>query len=146
MVDVFDHVGVVDEAVANLESIETTLAEMRKLWLIRSQINKTVEETNTLTWSTLDPDDLEDVSKTMQKMLRGKYSSEGAAREWSTVVDISIPPPSFKPVSLYLSRSPLSKTPKQVFFNPINIFDSFNPINIFDSFTHSMTVLYTFFV
>ena len=55
----------------------------------------------------------------------GKYSSEGAAREWSTVVDISIPPPSFKPVSLSLSRSPLSKTPKQVFFNPINIFDSF---------------------
>ena len=29
-----------------------------------------------------------------------KYSSEGAAREWSTVVDISILPLSFKPVSL----------------------------------------------
>ena len=29
--------------------------------------------------------------------------------------------PSFKPVSLSLSRSPLSKTPKQVFFNPIHI-------------------------
>ena len=29
----------------------------------------------------------------------GKYSSEGAAREWSTVVDISIPPLSFKLVS-----------------------------------------------
>ena len=39
----------------------------------------------------------------------------------STVVDISIPPPSFKPIALFLSRSPLSKTPKQVFFNPINI-------------------------
>ena len=38
---------------------------------------------------------------------------------------------SFKPVSLSLSRSSLSKTPKQVFFNPINIFDSF---------THSITV------
>ena len=38
----------------------------------------------------------------------------------STVVDISIPPPSFKPVSLSLSRiSFYSKTPKQVFFNPI---------------------------
>ena len=48
----------------------------------------------------------------------GKYSNANG----STVVDISIPPPSFKPVSLYLSRSPLSKTPKQVFFNPINIF------------------------
>ena len=51
-------------------------------------------------------------------VITGKYLSEGAAREWSTVVDISIPPPSFKPVSLSLSRSPLSKTPKQVFFNP----------------------------
>ena len=51
--------------------------------------------------------------------------SEAAAREWSTVVDISITPPYFKPVSLSLSRSPLSKTPKQVFFNPMNIFDIF---------------------
>ena len=59
-------------------------------------------------------------------------SSEGVAREWSTVVSISMNPPSSKPVSLTLSRSPLSKTPKQVFFNPINIFDSF---------THSITVL-----
>ena len=42
--------------------------------------------------------------------------SEGAAREWSTVVDISITPSSFKLVSLALSRFSLSKTPKQVFF------------------------------
>ena len=48
--------------------------------------------------------------------LTGKYSSEGAAREWSTVVDISIPPPSFKLVSLSSPRSPLSKTPKHVIF------------------------------
>ena len=27
----------------------------------------------------------------------GEYLSEGAAREWSTVVDISMTPPSFKP-------------------------------------------------
>ena len=33
--------------------------------------------------------------------------SEGAARGWSTVVKISIPPPSFKPDLLSLSRSPL---------------------------------------
>ena len=45
--------------------------------------------------------------------------SEGASiANGSTVVDISITPPYFKPVSLSLSRSPLSKTPKQVFFNP----------------------------
>ena len=37
----------------------------------------------------------------------GEYLSEGAAREWSTVVKISRPPPSFNPVSLFLSRSPL---------------------------------------
>ena len=47
---------------------------------------------------------------------------ERASRNGSTVDSISIHPPSFKPVSLSLSRSPLSKTPKQVFFNPINIF------------------------
>ena len=33
-------------------------------------------------------------------VITGKYSSERAAREWSTVDDISISPPSFKPVSL----------------------------------------------
>ena len=37
----------------------------------------------------------------------GKYSSERAAREWSTVVKISILPLSLKPVPLSLSRSPL---------------------------------------
>ena len=46
----------------------------------------------------------------------GKYLSEGAAREWSTVVDISIPPPSFKPVSLSLSRiSSILKHPNKSF-------------------------------
>jgi hypothetical protein len=73
---------------------------------------------------------LQQIRTNEQKM--GKYSSEGAAREWSTIVDISIHSPSFQPVSLSLPRSSLSKTPKQVFFNPINIFDSF---------THSITVL-----
>ena len=56
------------------------------------------------------------------KLQTSEYLSKGAAREWSTVVNIFIHPPSFKPVSLSLSRSSLSKTPKQVFFNPINIF------------------------
>ena len=46
----------------------------------------------------------------------GKYSSEGGAREWSTVVGISIKPPSFKRVPLSSPCSPLSKTPKQVLF------------------------------
>ena len=44
--------------------------------------------------------------------------------EWSTVVDISISPPSFKPVSLLLSRiSSILKHPNKSFFNPINIFE-----------------------
>ena len=34
----------------------------------------------------------------------GKHSSEGAAREWSTVVDISMTPSSIKHVSLSFSR------------------------------------------
>ena len=46
----------------------------------------------------------------------GEYLSEGAAREWSTVVDISITAFSFKLVSLSSPRSPLSKAPKQVIF------------------------------
>ena len=40
-------------------------------------------------------------------LLTSECLSEGAAREWSTVVKISIPPLSFKPVTLSLSRSPL---------------------------------------
>ena len=40
-------------------------------------------------------------------------------------IDISITPPSFKPVALSLSRSPLSKTPKQVFFLTLSIFCHF---------------------
>ena len=47
------------------------------------------------------------LGETLLTATNGKYSSEGAAREWSTVVDISIIPPSFKPVSWSLSRSPL---------------------------------------
>ena len=53
------------------------------------------------------------------KFKNGKYSKRRRAciaYMESTVVDISIPPPSFKPVSLSLPRSSLSKTPKQVFF------------------------------
>ena len=48
----------------------------------------------------------------------GKYSKprERASRNGSTVVDISIPPPSFKLVPLSSPRSPLSKTPKHVIF------------------------------
>ena len=46
-------------------------------------------------------------SLSLMRQSQGKYSSEGAAREWSTVVKISIPPPSFKSVPLSLSRYPL---------------------------------------
>ena len=46
----------------------------------------------------------------------GEYLRKRAAREWSTVVDISTKPPSFKLVPLSSPRSPLSKTPKHVIF------------------------------
>ena len=69
--------------------------------------------------------------------------SEGACIAYmeSTVVDISILPPSFKPVSLFLSRIYyILKTPKQVFFNPIKY--------ILTSFTtlYLLFYNYTFFV
>ena len=73
------------------------------------------------------------IQKEMQSQIK-EVSIQAKERHanGSTVVDIFIPPPYFQPVSLSFSRSPLSKIPKQVFFNPINIFNSF---------THSITVL-----
>ena len=75
--------------------------------------------------------------------MHGKYSKrrEHASRNGSTVVDIHISPPSFKRVALYFLRYPLSKTPKQVFFNPYKyILTSFT--------THSITdfIIILFFV
>ena len=64
--------------------------------------------------------DVEKEESSMQQDLllsAGKYLSEGASiANGSTVVDISIPPPFFKLISLSLSCSPLSKTPKYVIF------------------------------
>ena len=49
-------------------------------------------------------------------MCTGEYLSEGAAREWSTVVKIFITSPSLKPVSLSLSRiSSVLKHPNKSF-------------------------------
>ena len=50
----------------------------------------------------------------------------------SNADDISIPPPSFELVSLSLSPSPLSKIPKQVFFNPYKY--------IWTSFYHTLII------
>ena len=66
------------------------------------------------------------VCKTLTMKVLNKQTvsiqSEGAAREWSTVVKISIPPPSFKPVPLSLSRiSSIVKHPNKSFFNVFNI-------------------------
>ena len=59
----------------------------------------------------------------------GKYSSERAAREWSTVVLICINPPSFNLFQWSLSRiSSILKHPNKSFFNVINILDSFTPL------------------
>ena len=60
-----------------------------------------------------------------QESKSSKYSKRkraSIAYMESTVVDIYIPPPSFKLVPLSLPRSPLSKTPQTChFFNVINI-------------------------
>ena len=69
-----------------------------------------------------------DTKKGGRESYMGKYSSEGASRNGSTVVDISITTFYFKSSSLSSPRSPLSKTPKQVFF--------FNVINIWSLLTH----------
>ena len=60
-------------------------------------------------WKTSLPSDIELMEyRGVHKLMHsGKYSSEGAAREWSTVVDIFIPPPYLKPVLLSFSRFPL---------------------------------------
>ena len=52
-------------------------------------------------------DELEIIEDDSPSMNSGKYSKrrERASRNGSTVVDISIPPPSFKPIALFLSRS-----------------------------------------
>ena len=56
----------------------------------------------------------------------GKYFKRRSEhREWSTVVKISIPSPSFKLVSLSSPRSPLSKTPKHVIFLTLSTFCHF---------------------
>ena len=49
--------------------------------------------------------ELKDKSDTLNGLVNINTKSEGAAREWSTVVDISIPLASFKPIALFLSRS-----------------------------------------
>ena len=51
----------------------------------------------------------------------GKYSSERAAREWSTVVDIYITPPSFKLFHCHRLVLLYLKHPNKSFFNVINI-------------------------
>ena len=48
-------------------------------------------------------DELEIIEDDSPSMNSGKYSR--ASRNGSTVVDISIPPPSFKPIALFLSWS-----------------------------------------
>ena len=84
-------------------------------------------------------------TKTLKKTTASNSSEESVHRVYgSTVVDISIPPPSFKPIALPLSRSPLSKTPKQVFINPINIFEHLlhNSVLLFSILLFSFNVDY----
>ena len=70
MVDVFDHDGLVDGAEENLNLIENTILDMKKLWSIRRDVVKVNAQTAEFMWEGLNPDDMEDVSKEMQKMVR----------------------------------------------------------------------------
>ena len=58
----------------------------------------------------------EEQTRLVEKERKEREEKWQQVSKWSTVVSISITPSSFKPVSLSLSRLPLSKTPKQVFF------------------------------
>ena len=73
--------------------------------------------------------DLEKASAEYSKLEdEGKYFKRKRAciAYMESTVDISIPPPSFQTCFIVFVTYLLdSKTPKQVFFNPINIFDSF---------------------
>ena len=70
MVSVFDHDGLVDGAEENLNLVEATLADMKKLWGIRRDVVKVNAQTAEFMWEGMNPDDLEDISKEMQKMVR----------------------------------------------------------------------------
>ena len=88
---------------------------------IQQALDESLVQLNTILGSRYCKPIREEVMKSQKKLMLlsdtlVSIQSEGAAREWSTVVDISMTPPSFKLVPLSLSRSPISKTPKQVIF------------------------------
>ena len=93
---------------ADLELPNYCINEIAAGTLIMNQLNIEKQEYQKIAKAMLNKE---------ENYYQGKYSSEGASiANGSTVVDISIPPPYFKLVSLSSPRSPLSKTPKQVFF------------------------------
>ena len=70
--------------------------------------------------------------KSKPRIRQVSIQSERAAREWSTVVDISTKPPSFKLVPLSSPRSPPSKTPKHVIFLTLStLFTLSTPVKIY---------------
>ena len=83
---------------------------------IKSKLEEIVEVSNTNKSGSNSK--VENISKSFYSKIIGKYSKrrERASRNGSTVVDISIPPLSFKPVALSLSRSPLFKNTQTSLF------------------------------
>ena len=71
MVDVFDHEGIINQATEDIATMEATVLDMAKLWQIRKDVDAEAEASNSFVWDGLDPEDLEDASKKMVKLLRG---------------------------------------------------------------------------
>ena len=69
MVDVFDHEGIIDQATEDIATMEATVLDMAKLWQIRKDVDAEQAASYLLEWDGLDPEDLEDASKKMIKLL-----------------------------------------------------------------------------
>jgi hypothetical protein len=93
------------------EELKTNKREIVALQRFKAMMNEMMGKVETVRRASIAIRHKIPVSK-----LSVSIQSEGAAREWSTVVSIFVTPPSFKLVSLLSPCPPLSKIPKQVFF------------------------------
>ena len=128
----FDRVGdEVGEELSKNKEIQEGLKELNKL---KDDSLKSTEKFREQKVGGTSIDEQAEAAQEKAKSVSKSERERCIAYMESTVVDISIPSPSFKPVSLSLSRiSSISKTTQtSYFFNPINIY--------FDIFYHTLLV------